>query len=64
MYIKSLAPDFQRISTGEPAVSAEVGIHRLDKLVENQVILELKTVERLNKAHYASNSLDSLRIGI
>ena len=31
----------------------EVGLHRLDILVENEVIIELKTVERLNKAHYA-----------
>ncbi len=31
----------------------EVGCHKLDLLVEKQVILELKTVECLNKAHYA-----------
>src|SRR5262245_29658108 len=31
----------------------EVGCHRLDMLVEKQVILELKTVEILNRAHYA-----------
>ncbi len=31
----------------------EVGRHRLDLLVEGQVILELKTVESLSKAHYA-----------
>jgi len=31
----------------------EVGRHRLDILVEKQVILELKTVETLSKAHYA-----------
>jgi len=31
----------------------EVGRHRLDLLVEGQVILELKTVEGLSKAHYA-----------
>jgi len=30
-----------------------VGKHRLDLLVEGRVILELKTVEALNKAHYA-----------
>jgi hypothetical protein len=29
------------------------GRHRLDLLVEGQVILELKTVEALSKAHYA-----------
>ena len=33
--------------------NTEVGRHRLDILVEKQVIVELKTVERLNKAHYA-----------
>lgn len=31
----------------------EVGKHRLDLLVEDQVIIELKTVEVLSKAHYA-----------
>src|SRR5918992_1426421 len=31
----------------------EVGRHRLDVLVEGQIILELKTVEALSKAHYA-----------
>ncbi|MBR9990102.1 MAG: GxxExxY protein [Gemmatimonadetes bacterium] len=31
----------------------EVGKHRLDLLVEGQIILELKTVEALSKAHYA-----------
>ena len=31
----------------------EVGCHRVDILVENQIIIELKTVETLNKAHYA-----------
>jgi GxxExxY protein len=30
-----------------------VGRHRLDLIVEGKVILELKTVECLNKAHYA-----------
>jgi GxxExxY protein len=30
-----------------------VGRHRLDILVDNQVIMELKTVEALNKKHYA-----------
>ncbi|MGH7555867.1 MAG: GxxExxY protein [Longimicrobiales bacterium] len=30
-----------------------VGQHRLDLLVEGRVILELKTVECLSKAHYA-----------
>src|SRR5690242_16849827 len=30
-----------------------VGQHRLDLLVEDQVIIELKTVEALGKAHYA-----------
>ena len=31
----------------------EVGQHRLDVLVEDKVIVELKTVENLSKAHYA-----------
>ena len=30
-----------------------VGLHRLDILVENEIIVELKTVEKINKAHYA-----------
>lgn len=31
----------------------QVGFHRLDLLVEGRIILELKTVEELNKVHYA-----------
>lgn len=31
----------------------EVGRHRLDIIVESKVIIELKTVEALSKAHYA-----------
>jgi GxxExxY protein len=31
----------------------EVGKHRLDILVEREVVVELKTVESLGKAHYA-----------
>ena len=31
----------------------EVGRHKLDLIVERKVILELKAVEALNKAHYA-----------
>jgi GxxExxY protein len=31
----------------------DVGRHRLDIVVEGHVVLELKTVERLGKAHYA-----------
>ena len=30
-----------------------VGVHRLDILVEKQIVMELKTVEALSKAHYA-----------
>ena len=30
-----------------------VGTHRLDMLVEGQVVVELKTVEKLTAAHYA-----------
>ena len=33
--------------------SQEVGCHRLDILVENRVILELKTVNGLDASHYA-----------
>ncbi len=31
----------------------QVGSHRLDILVEDKIIIELKTVEELGKAHYA-----------
>jgi GxxExxY protein len=31
----------------------EVGRHRLDILAESKVVVELKTVEELSKAHYA-----------
>ena len=31
----------------------EIGVHRLDLLVEGSVIVELKTVAALSKAHYA-----------
>jgi len=31
----------------------EVGRHRLDLMVQNRVIVELKTVEALSRAHYA-----------
>ncbi len=31
----------------------EVGVHRLDILVEGKAIIETKTVEQLGKAHYA-----------
>jgi len=31
----------------------EVGIHKIDLLVEHEVIVELKTVEVLNKKYYA-----------
>ncbi|MFN3653632.1 MAG: GxxExxY protein [Armatimonadota bacterium] len=31
----------------------EVGTHRLDILVEGRIIIELKTVEELSRAHYA-----------
>jgi len=31
----------------------EVGRHRLDLVVDGQVVLELKTVEELGRAHYA-----------
>ncbi|MDY6933812.1 MAG: GxxExxY protein [Spirochaetota bacterium] len=31
----------------------QIGCHRLDILVENRIIIELKTVENLSKSHYA-----------
>jgi len=31
----------------------EVGIHRIDLLVEDEIVVELKTVEDLNKKYYA-----------
>ena len=30
-----------------------IGIHRLDLFVENELVVELKTVEELHKKHYA-----------
>ena len=30
-----------------------IGVHRLDMVVEDRIIVELKTVESLSKAHYA-----------
>jgi GxxExxY protein len=30
-----------------------IGIHRLDLLVQNELVVELKTVEMLHKKHYA-----------
>jgi GxxExxY protein len=31
----------------------EVGIHKIDLFVENEIVVELKTVEDLNKKYYA-----------
>ncbi len=31
----------------------EIGTHRLDLFVEGQLVVELKTVEKLHKKHYA-----------
>ena len=30
-----------------------IGVHRLDLLIENQLVVELKTVESIGKKHYA-----------
>jgi len=30
-----------------------IGVHRLDLLIENQLVVELKTVSELHKKHYA-----------
>jgi GxxExxY protein len=46
----------------------EVGRHRLDILVEGKIIVELKTVEELGRAHYAQIrsylKATSLKVGI
>ncbi len=31
----------------------DVGIHKLDLLIEGEIVVELKTVEELNKKYYA-----------
>jgi GxxExxY protein len=30
-----------------------VGVHKIDLVIENEIVLELKTVDELNKKHYA-----------
>ena len=46
----------------------EVGRHRLDLLIESQVVVELKTVQELNALHYAQLrsylKATGLRIGL
>jgi GxxExxY protein len=32
---------------------SQVGIHKIDMFIENEIVLELKTVDDLNKKHYA-----------
>ena len=32
---------------------SQVGIHKTDLFIENEIVLELKTVDDLNKKHYA-----------
>ena len=32
---------------------SQVGIHKIDMFIENDIVLELKTVDDLNKKHYA-----------
>jgi GxxExxY protein len=32
---------------------AAVGVHKIDLFIENEIVLELKTVDDLNKKHYA-----------
>ncbi len=34
-------------------LGVEVGVHRIDLLVEDEIVVELKTVEDLNKKYYA-----------
>ena len=46
-------PLTERIISAIIQVHQELGRHPLDILVENKIVLELKTVEKLGKAHYA-----------
>jgi GxxExxY protein len=55
--LKELVSRNLRVETEEEIIiyyqGEEVGRHRLDVLVEGRLIVELKTVEDLSKAHYA-----------
>lgn len=55
--VKELRKRGLRVETEKEVVvtydGEEVGRHRLDVLVEGSVILELKAVEELSRAHYA-----------
>ncbi len=61
IYCKALMIELRKqglnVETEKEAVvyyeAEEVGRHRLDIVVEDRVIIELKTVEELSKAHYA-----------
>lgn len=61
IYHNALKSEFERqklafVSEKEVEIKylgIEVGIHRIDLLVEDEIIVELKTVEDLNKKYYA-----------
>jgi len=61
IYRKALLLELQRhklcVETEKEVViyyeRQEVGRHRLDLMVQNRIIVELKTVEALSRAHYA-----------
>jgi len=61
IYRRALVIDLQRaklqVETAKEIViyydGEEVGRHRLDLLVEQRLIIEMKTVEDLSQAHYA-----------
>lgn len=61
IYQKALLVDFANVGLAfecEKVINIlyrgiNVGVHRLDLVVEGVVVLELKVVEQLSKAHYA-----------
>jgi GxxExxY protein len=61
IYKKSLLVDFEAVGLAYECEKyidvfyrgVNVGVQRLDLLVEQQIIVELKVVEQLSKAHYA-----------
>src|SRR5688572_73579 len=61
IYKKSLLVDFEAVGIAYECEKyidvfyrgVNVGVQRLDLLVEQQIIVELKVVEQLSKAHYA-----------
>jgi GxxExxY protein len=61
VYRKALLVELQRVGLSVETVKEipvfyrahEAGRHRLELLVEGKVVVELKTVEELSRAHYA-----------